>query len=91
MVKLLHTVVAYSTVGAAWRPPMVAGGTPFGLDDKAINLVLLEGRPAPASSPCCSALEPRTCCYPRAKHLQKRMMKGQVMSCGIGAGEAWLS
>ena len=41
VVKLLHTVVAYSTVGAARRSPMIAGGAPFGLNHKAIDLVLL--------------------------------------------------
>lgn len=51
VVKLLHTVVADGTVGAAGRPPMVACGTPFGLDNETIDLVLLMGRPAPAALP----------------------------------------
>lgn len=28
---------------------------------------------------------------PMSKHIAERVMKGQVMPCGIGAGEAWLS
>ena len=50
VVKLLHTVVAYSTVGAARRSPMIAGGAPFGLNHKAIDLVLLVCWPTSAST-----------------------------------------
>ena len=49
MVKLLHTVVADSTVGAAGRPPVITGGAPFGLNHKTVDLVLLVCWPASAS------------------------------------------
>lgn len=50
VVKLLHTVVTNSTVGATGRPPVIAGGAPFGLNHKAIDLVLLVCWPASAST-----------------------------------------
>ena len=50
VVKLLHTVVADSTVGAAGRAPVITGGAPFGLNHKAVDLVLLVCRPASAST-----------------------------------------
>ena len=49
VVKLLHTVVADSTVGAAGRPPVITGGAPLCLNHKAVDLVLLVCRPASAS------------------------------------------
>lgn len=49
MVKLLHTVVADSTVGAAGRPPVITGGAPLCLNHKAVDVVLLVCRPASAS------------------------------------------
>jgi len=48
VVKLLYAVVTDGTVGAAGRPPVVAGGAPLGLDHEAVDLVLLERRAAPA-------------------------------------------
>jgi len=50
VVKLLHTVVADSTVGAAGRPPVIAGGAPFGLNHKAVDLMLLVCWPASAAA-----------------------------------------
>ena len=51
VVKFLHTVVTDSAVGAAGRPPVIAGGAPFGLNHKAIDLMLLKAWSCPTHHP----------------------------------------